>query len=189
MAIDSYMIFVPYNGPPLSAESQVDWTKNNEPLVLDVRSYGTAGQVFEIDDYKFDIENTLNIGSQSTGAGAGRITFKEFSITRKIDKSSPTFFQMACSGTSFKLVYLCLRKSSGGETAGRIFLRFDFKLVAVQTISWSHDDESPKEEVTFQYGGLQIRYSQQDANGNMQAPIAQGWNRIKNIADTTSTPI
>lgn len=31
-------------------------------------------------------------GSQSTGAGAGKVTFNPFSITRKIDKSSPVLF-------------------------------------------------------------------------------------------------
>ena len=37
-------------------------------------------------------ETTLNVGSQSTGAGAGKVTFNPFSITRKIDKSSPVLF-------------------------------------------------------------------------------------------------
>jgi hypothetical protein len=31
-------------------------------------------------------------GSQSTGSGAGKVTFNPFSITRKIDKSSPNLF-------------------------------------------------------------------------------------------------
>jgi hypothetical protein len=31
----------------------------------------------------FDIELTLSIYSQSTGAGAGKVTFNPFSITRK----------------------------------------------------------------------------------------------------------
>ena len=31
----------------------------------------------------FDIEQALNISSQSTGAGAGKIAFSPFSITRK----------------------------------------------------------------------------------------------------------
>ncbi len=31
------------------------------------------------------------IGSQSTGAGAGKVTFNPFSITRKIDSASPSF--------------------------------------------------------------------------------------------------
>ena len=30
----------------------------------------------------FDIESILSIGSQSSGAGAGKITFNPFSITR-----------------------------------------------------------------------------------------------------------
>jgi hypothetical protein len=34
-----------------------------------------------------------SIGSQSSGAGAGKVTFNPFSITRKIDKSSPTFYE------------------------------------------------------------------------------------------------
>jgi type VI secretion system secreted protein Hcp len=54
----------------------------------------TPGQpIFEISDFSFDIEQTLNIGSQSTGAGAGgKATFNPFSITRKVDRSSPIFF-------------------------------------------------------------------------------------------------
>ena len=31
----------------------------------------------------FDIEQVLNIGSQSSGAGAGKVTFNPFSNTRK----------------------------------------------------------------------------------------------------------
>jgi len=98
---------------------------------------------------------------------------------------------MACSGTAFQQVTLLLRKSAGagamaGGVSGLAFLRFDFKLVAVKTISWSHDDESPKEEVTFEYGGLQVRYNQQDASGSMGTiPIFKGgWNRVRNVQDT-----
>jgi hypothetical protein len=34
--------------------------------------------LFEINDFSFDIEQVLNIGSQSSGAGAGKITFNPF---------------------------------------------------------------------------------------------------------------
>jgi type VI secretion system secreted protein Hcp len=154
-----------------------------------------TGSIFEIEDFSFDIEQTLNIGSQSSGAGAGKVTFNPFSITRKIDKASPIFFQMACSGTAFQQVTLGLRKSAGtggqaaGQVAGLMFLRFDFKLVAVKTISWSHDDESPKEEVTFEYGGLQVRYNQQDPSGKMLNIFSGGWNRVRNVQDLTAGSI
>jgi bacteriocin-like protein len=36
---------------------------------------GGNGGLFEIEDYSFDIEQTLSIGSQSTGAGAGKVKF------------------------------------------------------------------------------------------------------------------
>ena len=35
-------------------------------------------QLFEVSDYSFDIEQVLNIGSQSSGAGAGKVTFNPF---------------------------------------------------------------------------------------------------------------
>ena len=31
-------------------------------------------------------------GSQSTGAGAGKVTFNPFSITKRVDKASPQLF-------------------------------------------------------------------------------------------------
>jgi type VI secretion system secreted protein Hcp len=199
MAIDSYMAFQTYGpsnsaGTFLQAESQVTWgTGNTEPLAKQPTTL-TQGYVFEIEDYSFDVEQTLNIGSQGGGAGAGKITFNPFSITRKIDRASPIFFEMACSGTAFCQVTLALRKSAGvgagaGDTSGQIYLRFDFKLVAVKTISWSHDDESPKEEVTFEYGGLQIRYCPQLSSGDMGQIIPAGWNRVTNTRDQGNAPL
>ena len=187
MAIDSYMVFVPYKGTPLASESSVDFAKNAEALADPFKN--NAGKVFEVEDYSFDIEQTLNIGSQSTGAGAGKVSFNPFSITRKIDKSSPDFFKNACSGTAFKQVSLGLRKSAGDDTAGKFFLRFDFKLVAVKTISWAHGDESPTETITFEYGGLQVKYTPQLADGSFGDLMHAGWNRVKNIADDTDTPL
>ena len=156
MAVDAYVVFVPYNATVLDSESQLPGAPSSkDSLSKPIQGYNSAtvsggqltyGQIFEIEDYSFDIEQTLNIGSQSGGAGAGKVTFNPFSITRKIDAASPMLFQMACAGTPFQTVYLALRKSvgagaTGGNqgtmTAGFVFLRFDFKLVAVKTISWS----------------------------------------------------
>jgi|SRR5580658_3199736 type VI secretion system secreted protein Hcp len=199
MAIDAYVIFKPYKLPALDSESQVDMSKNNEELAEPFKKCTAAassggkantGKIFEIEDYSFDIEQVLNIGSQSSGAGAGKVTFNPFSITRAIDTASSVLFDMACAGTAFETVYLGLRKSVGAGATGAtsmvsgfIFLRFDFKLVAVKTISWAHDDERPKETVTFEYGGLQIRYTQQNPDGTLNAVKIGGWNRVRNVQD------
>lgn len=38
----------------------------------------TKSSTFEIKDYSFGVEQTLTIGSQSSGAGAGKVTFNPF---------------------------------------------------------------------------------------------------------------
>jgi type VI secretion system secreted protein Hcp len=196
MAIDGYMYFKYYkSGDYLESESQVVVKSDTpDPLFNDkdlgfAAAYQKKNRLFEIEDFSFDIEQTLNIGSQSTGAGAGRVSFNPFSITRKIDRSSPLLFEQACSGTPYEMVGLGLRKGGGGNMSGIMFLAFLFKLVAVKTISWSYDDESPKETVTFEYGGLQVHYAPQKPDGGMYPKIFKGWNRVKNISDPGSEPI
>ena len=44
-----------------------------------------------------------------------------------------------------------------------------FKLVAVKTIAWSYDDESPKETVTFEYGGFMMQYALQKPDGTLDS--------------------
>jgi type VI secretion system secreted protein Hcp len=192
MATVSYMCFIDCNNKYLQSESQVDMKQlpqDSKELVQPFVDAKSNNGLFEIEDYSFDIEQTLNIGSQSTGAGAGKVTFNPFSITRKVDKSSPTFFQNACSSTAFKSVYLGLRKSAGNNASGVFFLVFQFKLVAVKTIAWAHDDEAPKEKITFEYGGLLVKYGQQNSNGQISGVFPGGWNRVKNMSDTDSNVV
>jgi type VI secretion system secreted protein Hcp len=181
MAIDTLMWFQRYDGTYLDSESQVDFSRDSQSAAV---HYPPNANIFEVDDYSFEIAQTLNIGSHSSGTGAGKVTFNPFRITRKIDKASPVLFQMACSGTAFQTVALVLRKSAGASSSGVAFLKFTFKLVAVKTIAYAKSDESPKETVTFEYGGLVIEYWQQKPDGSMGTKVVDGWNRVKNILDS-----
>jgi type VI secretion system Hcp family effector len=193
MAFDTYMAFLDSTGSPVAGESQVAVNTSNEsPIGKDLK----PGFVFEIDDFSFDIEQVLNIGSQSSGLGSGKVTLNAFSITRKTDRISPMLFALCCTGEHFQQVSLYLRRAGGmgGQaglsqaTSGMTFLRFDFALVGVATIEWSgaDGDEACKEAVTFKYGALQVRYVQQGVDGKplgTQAglPVAS-WNSINNNA-------
>ena len=188
MAADSFMLFQKYDDSLLDSESQVDFGQSSndkigEPFI------GQAGKVFEVTTFSFDVEQTINMSSQSSGAGAGKIAFNPFKVSRKIDKATPSLFQMACQGTAFKFVRLGFRKAAGVNSSGLFFLRFDFKLVALKTISWSHDDESPTEDLEFEYGGLQIVYGVQAAGGSITPQNPVGWNKITNILDVGAAAI
>lgn len=186
MAFDTYMTFFKPGNVPVAGESQVAADAFSKDDLAKIAPAVQAGNVFEIDDFSFDIEQVLNIGSQSSGAGAGKVTFNPFQITRKTDKASPMLFVMCCGGQHFQQVTLCIRRAGGDTTtSGTTFLRFDFGLVAVKTISWSGSDgdESPKEEVTFEYGALKINYSQQKPTGEPMPALSSSWNRIYNNQD------
>jgi len=198
VAVDAYLAFQDYKNNYMKFESQVVInTATSDPLSTGsqygatLKSLADASQLCEVEDYSFDIEQTLNIGSQSLGAGAGKVTFNPFSITRKIDRASALMFANCCAGTPFQMVSLFLRKSAGQNVnegtamSGVTFVRFDFKLVAVKTISWAHDDESPKETVTFEYGALLVTYAAQNPDGSMAPMSTQGWNRVQNTQDVT----
>lgn len=180
MAFDAFMLFTPAEGAVLEGETQTDFSTGNDPFISDFKNH----KPFEIDDFSFDIENVLNIGSSSSGVGAGKPTFNPFQFSRKIDIASPEFFRMCCSGKHFKDVCLALRKSTGGQTSGEVFLRFDFKLVGIKTVSWSgaDGDEAVKEETTFEYGAVTIKYKKQEPDGKLATSAKEfGWDRIRNV--------
>jgi type VI protein secretion system component Hcp len=180
MAIGAYLWFLKYDGTFLDSESQVDVSKQSKPPEI---TFPPNDNIFEIEGYAFDVAQSLSVGSQSAGAGAGKVTFNPFSITRRTDRASPVLFQMACSGTAFESVVLVLTKSSGASAASLAFERFTFKLVGVKSVAWVYDAETPKEIITFQYGGLVIEYWMQNPDGSLGSRILGGWNRVKNIVD------
>lgn len=196
MANDAYMVFTPYTGTFQYSESQADLSGSTGPLATGIADQATMkvangkissfGMVFEVEDYSFDIEQTINLGSQSGGGAAGRVTINPVSITRKIDNASAYFYQMCCQGVAFKFVALGLRKATG--TIQQFFLRFDFKMVYVKTISWAHDEESPKETIAFSFGAMIVRYLPQQPDGTLYSTVAQGgWNQVKNVTDVSPT--
>jgi type VI secretion system Hcp family effector len=185
------MTFMDAKSGYMKGESQVTWS-DSSPLAAGV----SGANVFEIDDFNFDFEQVINISSQSSGGGAGKVTFNPFTINRKFDRASPTFMTMCCAGTHFKEVSLLLRRAGAGATttsttvsSGTTFLRFDFAMVLIKTISFSgaDGDEAMKEEVAFEYGAVKFRYLQQNPDGSYAtsgtgAPVAM-WNRVNNNND------
>jgi type VI protein secretion system component Hcp len=154
--------------------------------ILTLESYSTSdgSRVLPVEAFNFDVEQTLNIGSQSSGAGAGKITFNPFSITRFPDNLSPALFVDCASGTAFKTATLTVTP----DGAGVPFITYLMKLVAVKTISVGgnqHGGPLPIETVTFEYGGLLVI----SGDPSMNNVTIGGWNRVKNVADSNPNSV
>jgi len=138
---------------------------------------------FECLSFDFGCENAISIGSISGGGGAGKMSFKEFSITKKCDTSSPAFFDRLCTGTHFDEGNLEIRRAGGtSDSVGKTFFLFKFKFMMVQDISWSgsEGDEIFTETIILKFGACEMTYTPQLATGKDGTPITTRFSAVKN---------
>jgi len=141
---------------------------------------------FDLQNWSFGISQDVNIGSATGGVGAGKVNFEPFKVTKAIDQSSPSFFGTMCTGGHFDSAKLMIRKAGAvADQSGGIYLQFDFLMVFVTNVSWSHGDPAPTEEITFEYGALQVNYWEQAKQGLLQAVKHTKWSRVQNSDDFT----
>ncbi len=74
--------------------------------------------------------NLLNIGSQSSGAGAGVAHFTAFDFTKAIDLATPVFFKMLAAGTPFDTVDIAFRQTGVSGNHPAPFYTATLKLAA-----------------------------------------------------------
>jgi type VI secretion system secreted protein Hcp len=103
-----------------------------------------------IGGFSVSAQGAQNIGSQSSGAGAGKVSIQSFSITKTLDKSSPLLFQAAATGQHFKEAVLSFTHKVGGKE--QTYLKFDFQNVLISSVQdGGSGGGTPQEQVTFSF--------------------------------------
>lgn len=67
---------------------------------LKIDGIATTGNLngIELESFSWGVSNALDIGSQSSGAGAGKVTFSDFNFTAKVGTHSPMLFEKCVEG-------------------------------------------------------------------------------------------
>ncbi|WP_308635186.1 Hcp family type VI secretion system effector [Paenibacillus silvisoli] len=120
----------------------------------------------------------LNQGAAAagSGAGAGKVTFSDLSITKATDASSIAIMTNALKGLHIpkgKLVYL--RSSAEGRQTPYLTIELEDVLIS----SYSFSDTS--EAVSLRYSKVKWTYLMTDAKG-ASVPITGGWDLKQNKA-------
>ena len=152
------------------------------------KNFDTPAQI-SVEAFNLEVAQTLNIGSQSTGGGAGKITFNPFQIKKHYDAASPKLFQAACTGTNLGAVTFSIVKtgsgSADGTTAAKPYLVISFDKIYVKTIIVETLGAYTMEVVSFEYGAIAFAYSKL-VNGVLTPSTQSGWDRTKNVTWTPS---
>ncbi len=179
MAFDAFLIFTG-GTTPIKGESQD-------------KIFGPK-YAFEISEFSFGAETTINITSATGGAGAGKATFKEFTVKKQTDSASPLLLQCLGTGDHYSKCQLYIRKSGSNVAAGqsgKSYLVFAFGMVAVKSIEWSGatGDDVPTESVIFEFGELYVGYYNQTAGGTLGSVKPGAWSKLNNSTSPTMVSV
>ncbi|WP_192246839.1 type VI secretion system tube protein Hcp [Mesorhizobium silamurunense] len=138
------------------------------------------------DQWSFSLENKLNIGPHTAGAGSGKAEFEVFTIKKQVDNASASLYVACGRGAHFNGVDLKLFKSTGAglaTAASNLFLHWSFNMLAIEKVEWSFAEEAPEETITFRFGACKIIYYGQDDKGSLTKAGEGIWNQIANSTD------
>jgi type VI secretion system secreted protein Hcp len=107
----------------------------------------------EISSFSIGVGNTGAHGSGG-GGGAGKVSFSSFTITKKIDKSSPLLFKAAATGKHFqKATIEFARKAGKGQ---QDFLEYKLDQVLISSIQDGTSQKgTPSEQVSFSFAKIE----------------------------------
>lgn len=142
----------------------------------------TAKKAFEIDSYSFGANNPATIGSQSGGAGAGKVAMTTFNVMKRADQASTSLLKACCVGDHFPEATVVLRKSGSGKGNENTFVTYTFKKVFVEDIHWTGNrgEEVPIESVRFAFGSVKVEYKKQDKDGKLAPAGEMMYSLVKN---------
>jgi type VI secretion system secreted protein Hcp len=132
----------------------------------------------EILSFNYGVSQSTS-GSASTAGGAtsGRADFHDFSIVKALDKASPKIFEACTCGTHIKTITITLCRA-GGDKLKYMEYKLSNSIISSYRPGGSAQggEALPLEELSFNYGKLELSYTQQKrADGSGGGQVAAGW--------------
>ncbi len=114
------------------------------------------------------------------GGAAGKVQMQDFHFVKRLDQASPKLFLACASGQHIKLATLVARKAGKGQQEFLIYKFSDLLVSSYQTGGSAHGDLLPMDQVSFNFGRIEVEYRPQKADGSLAPPIKAGWDVKQN---------
>jgi type VI protein secretion system component Hcp len=141
----------------------------------------TAAQSLTLTSVSLGATNTTNIGSQSTGVGAGKAKFSPLVVTIHPGLEEPALLQILASGRALNAtLYVIVGSAPSGSQPN--YLEYQLTTVGLVGDSLAQGGSNPANglvTLTFQYGSETVIANVTNASGNAQQ-TSGCWNIVTN---------
>jgi type VI protein secretion system component Hcp len=108
-----------------------------------------GANALEVQSYSWGVKNPVSDGSAGGGAGTGKATLTELTVTRAADGVSPRLFRAVATGEHFPSATLEAR-------VGKTTLRYTFRLVFVTSLQHNGGGDGVAESLSLAYGSVTV---------------------------------
>jgi type VI secretion system secreted protein Hcp len=125
-----------------------------------------------IESFSWGLSQT--VAHASGGGGAGKVSVHDVSITKYVDKASPTLMLLCSNGKHIKEGLITLRKAGDQPLEYMKIKLMDILVSGCQFAG--QDGDQLTETITLNFAKFQVEYQEQDANGAAKGgPVSTGW--------------
>ncbi|MFT3925130.1 MAG: type VI secretion system tube protein TssD [Myxococcales bacterium] len=116
-----------------------------------------------------------------SGGGSGKVNVNDLSITKYIDKSTPTLMKICCNGTHLPEALLTIRKAGGTSPVEYVKLKLKECIVSSITTGGAGGGDRLTETVSLNFAEFHYEYTPQEADNTAGASIPIAWNIAQNV--------
>lgn len=121
---------------------------------------------------------TTHMGS---GSGSGKVSVQDLSITKYVDKSSPTLSLHCCNGKHINKGLLTVRKAGDKPLE---YIKVDLEDIIVTHVSMggAGSEDRLTENVTLNFAKFKYTYTTQAKDGSAGPQVESKWDVPKNVS-------
>lgn len=115
------------------------------------------------------------------GGGAGKANFQDISLTKWVDRSTPTLINKIATGEHIKSATLVVRKA-GKSPLEYVIIEMEQIMVTSLSTGGSGGEDRLTENVTLNFAKVKVSYVPQKADGTGDPKIEFGFNIAENAS-------
>ena len=134
----------------------------------------------QIESWSIGATNSGTASSATGGSGSGKVNIHDFHFDMQLSKASPKLFKACASGEHLKTATLTCRKAGKDQQEYLKVVLTDVLVASISSSGHGQSDMLPRDQISLNFGKLEIKYKEQRPDGSLGGEIVGGWDKKTN---------